>query len=152
MTRVSPLFATLRRPTAQLIPRCPAATTSTSKPAGARAFSHLPTLRPSLAPSQSIFRAPSQTLQSNAPTTVTAGHATTTGETTLDLLSKSAITAHPALAGCASQIRCGPRPTMSNASRLIQKRRHGFLSRVKTQTGRKTLMRRRVKGRKRLSA
>jgi large subunit ribosomal protein L34 len=41
---------------------------------------------------------------------------------------------------------------MGNASRLIQKRRHGFLSRVKTQNGRKTLARRRAKGRKKLSA
>ncbi len=39
---------------------------------------------------------------------------------TLDLVPKSAITAHPALA--AMQIRCGPRPTMSNASRLIRAR------------------------------
>lgn len=113
-------------------------------------FSHLPTLRPTLcAPSSStIFRAPNQTLlqqplqlQQNA-----------TAAETLDVIAKSSITAHPALAGCASQIRCGPRPTMANSSRLIQKRRHGFLSRINTKGGRKTLQRRKTKGRKRLSA
>ena len=72
------------------------------------------------------------------------------GENALDLVPKSSITSHPALA--AIQIRCGPRPTMSNASRLIRARRHGFLSRIRTAKGRKLLALRRAKGRKRLSA
>ncbi|KAJ4306408.1 hypothetical protein N0V88_001209 [Collariella sp. IMI 366227] len=95
MFRVSPLLAALRRPTAQLIPRCASATTA-SKPAAAR-------------------------------------HHDT-----------------PGFCGRSDPVRSARHN--GNASRLVQKRRHGFLSRVKTQTGRKTLMRRRAKGRKRLSA
>jgi large subunit ribosomal protein L34 len=74
---------------------------------------------------------------------------TTTGEIA-DVLPKTAVTTHPALAGCASQIRCGPRPNMSGASRLIQKRRHGFLNRLRCKLGQKMISRRRAKGRKKL--
>lgn len=102
-------------------------------------ISNLPPLRPTPLLHQSIFR---------APTTTTV----TTGETTADIVPKTSITAHPALAGVAAQMRCGPRPTMSGATRLIQKRRHGFLSRIRTRNGRNTLKRRIGKGRKRLSA
>ncbi|KAK4127791.1 hypothetical protein N657DRAFT_669562 [Parathielavia appendiculata] len=153
MSRISlqsPLLqAALRRPTSQLLPRC--TRTTTAKSGAARTFSHLPSLRPTLIPTSTVFRAPNQTFFLQQPATTTMTTNPTTGEA-LDLLAKTSITAHPALAGCASQIRCGPRPTMSNASRLIQKRRHGFLSRIRTQGGRKTLMRRKLKGRKRLSA
>lgn len=64
----------------------------------------------------------------------------------LDLASK--ISAHPALGSM--QIRCGPRDTY-NPSQLVRKRRHGFLSRIRTKKGRKLLMRRLKKGRWNLS-
>ncbi|KAK4043479.1 ribosomal protein L34-like protein [Parachaetomium inaequale] len=150
MSRVSlqsPLLqAALRRPTAMLIQRC--AAPATAKPAAARTFSHLPTLRPTLASTtaSTIFRPPNP--QATATTAMLAR--TPTGEVLDVLATSAAVTAHPALAGCASQIRCGPRPTMSGATRLIQKRRHGFVSRMKSAAGRKLIMRRRVKGRKKL--
>ncbi|KAK4137475.1 hypothetical protein BT67DRAFT_414833 [Trichocladium antarcticum] len=154
----SPLLqAALRRPTAQLLPRCVPTTTPATKPAAARTFSHLPTLRPSLSARASIFRAPTATATTTGLFTPTAGAAgggeegaamAATG--LLDLVPKSAISAHPALGH--TQIRCGPRATMSGHSRLIQKRRHGFLSRAKSPTGKKMLLRRRAKNRKRLSA
>ncbi|KAF2854751.1 hypothetical protein T440DRAFT_542306 [Plenodomus tracheiphilus IPT5] len=61
---------------------------------------------------------------------------------TLDLLGK--ISAHPGLGS--TQIRCGPRDTY-NPSHIVRKRRHGFLSRIRTKKGRKTIMRRLKKGR-----
>lgn len=64
----------------------------------------------------------------------------------LDLLPK--ISSHPALG--AIQVRCGPRNTF-NPSHFVRKRRHGFLSRIRTRTGRATLQRRRAKKRSTLS-
>ncbi|KAH6866955.1 ribosomal protein L34-domain-containing protein [Alternaria rosae] len=61
---------------------------------------------------------------------------------TLDLASK--ISSHPGLGSM--QIRCGPRDTY-NPSHLVRKRRHGFLSRIRTKKGRKMIMRRLKKGR-----
>lgn len=65
---------------------------------------------------------------------------------TLDLVGR--ISAHPGLGS--TQIRCGPRDTY-NPSHLVRKRRHGFLSRIRTKKGRKLLMRRLKKGRWNLS-
>ncbi|KAH7355869.1 ribosomal protein L34-domain-containing protein [Pyrenochaeta sp. MPI-SDFR-AT-0127] len=65
---------------------------------------------------------------------------------TLDLAGK--ISSHPGI-GC-MQIRCGPRDTY-NPSHLVRKRRHGFLSRIRTKKGRKMIMRRLKKGRWNLS-
>ena len=55
------------------------------------------------------------------------------------------ISSHIALQ--ALQVRSGPRGLTFNPSHIIRKRRHGFLSRVRTKNGRKTLRRRRQKGR-----
>lgn len=123
-----------------------------------RSFSALPTLRPTATPARAdtIFsRRPTTLLQAFTPTTTTIAAAEGLGETTTtpaDVVPRSAITTHPALAH--TQIRCGPRRymNMNRPSRLIRQRRHGFLSRIRSKDGRKTLMRRRVKGRKMLSA
>ncbi len=171
VTLQSPLLqAALRRPT-QLLPRCTPTSTTTINPTTARyvsppaqsgtkspnltsppfhsTFSHLPTLRPTLTAPSPLFRAPNKTLQQLQPLQL---QQTPAGTETLDVIAKSSISAHPALAGCASQIRCGPRPTMSGATRLVQKRRHGFLSRIRTREGRNMLKRKRAKGRKKLGA
>ncbi|GAB1314182.1 Large ribosomal subunit protein bL34m [Madurella fahalii] len=151
----SPLLrAALRRPTAtaqqQLLPRSVPTTTTTTT---ARTFTNLPILRPTFPISRAnttVFRAPNQTipLQQRAAPQPTA----TAASEGLDVVAKHSITAHPALAGVGAQMRCGPRPTMAGATRLVQKRRHGFLSRIRKHHGRNTLARRRAKGRKRLSA
>ncbi|PGH15856.1 ribosomal protein L34 [Polytolypa hystricis UAMH7299] len=56
----------------------------------------------------------------------------------------------PARAFSATALLGGPRDTY-NPSRRVQKRRHGFLARLRSRTGRKMLMRRRARGRKTLS-
>ncbi|KAH9904716.1 hypothetical protein F4778DRAFT_730477 [Xylariomycetidae sp. FL2044] len=117
--------------------------------ASRRTFSSLPNLRPSIFPTSPLFRPANSTLSrvSTAPSTL----ASSTEGVVLDLVPKTAITSHPSLSGAASQIRCGPRPTMARTSRLVRKRRHGFLSRIRTKNGRKTLQRRREKKRSMLS-
>ncbi|KAH9878640.1 hypothetical protein IAQ61_001912 [Plenodomus lingam] len=70
------------------------------------------------------------------------GTLSTTPPATLDLAGK--ISAHPGLGSI--QIRCGPRDTY-NPSHVVRKRRHGFLSRIRTKKGRKMIMRRLKKGR-----
>ncbi|KAM7198084.1 50S ribosomal protein L34 [Naviculisporaceae sp. PSN 640] len=129
-------------------------TVSVSVPSTARSFSILPSLRPTLQSARPVFRQPSTCTPSTSvfsPNSSASAVATTEGGV-LDLVPKTAISSNPALCGIASQIRCGPRPTMSNASRLIQKRRHGFLSRIRTNKGRKVLAARKAKGRRRLCA
>ncbi|KAF2645751.1 hypothetical protein P280DRAFT_513638 [Massarina eburnea CBS 473.64] len=103
----------------------------------ARAFSVLTPRRPMLPASSrpSTLPAPGST----APTAIPSAGA-------LDIASK--ISSHPALGSI--QIRCGPRDTY-NPSHLVRKRRHGFLTRIRTKKGRKLLMRRLKKGRWNLS-
>ncbi|TGJ80284.1 hypothetical protein E0Z10_g8472 [Xylaria hypoxylon] len=124
--------------------------TTTQTQATRRTFSSLPHLRPSvLASTGTVFRPcnSGNTLLSRLPTITTSPTGVTGApEGVLDIVPKSAITAHPALAG-PQQIRCGPRPTMARTSRLIRKRRHGFLSRIRTRNGQRLLQRRREKKR-----
>ncbi|KAH8757754.1 60S ribosomal protein-like protein L34 [Hyaloscypha finlandica] len=95
--------------------------------------------RPTIFPSSARFRA-----SLAVPTTTTSSPAGV--EAMLDLLQK--ISSHPALG--ATQVRCGPRDTFS-PSHFVRKRRHGFLSRIRTRKGRNTLARRRAKKRSTLS-
>ncbi|KAK3327623.1 hypothetical protein B0T19DRAFT_422281 [Cercophora scortea] len=132
------------------LPRCLAKTTT-------RTFTNLPSLRPTLlhpsptSTSTTTFRSTATPL-AWLPSTSTAVDTLSEDSPFYDLAPKSSVSAHPAFANVGSQVRFAPRPTMSNASRLIQKRRHGFLSRIRTKKGRNTLTRRSVKGRKRLCA
>ncbi|KAI0168242.1 ribosomal protein L34 [Pestalotiopsis sp. NC0098] len=108
---------------------------------GRRTFTSLPTLRPTLArPTGTVFRTstPSLSLAPSSSETAVA-----------DIAPQTAISSSPIFG--ATQIRCGPRPTMARSSRLVRKRRHGFLSRVRTRTGRRTLQHRRTKSRHILS-
>ncbi|KAK8038024.1 hypothetical protein PG994_014791 [Apiospora phragmitis] len=112
-----------------------------------RTFTSLPSLRPSLpAARQTIFRTSQPTC---APVPSAAAATSSTGESVLDIVPKTAISSSPIFGGV--QIRCGPRPTLATSSRLIRKRRHGFLSRIRTRNGRRTLQRRKSKSRRTLS-
>ncbi|KAI0438547.1 hypothetical protein F4803DRAFT_534664 [Xylaria telfairii] len=136
---------------------CENITTATQTLATKRTFSSLTHLRPSITTPNgtgTVFRSCNSgtTLLSRLPSTTTTSPAGVTNapEGVLDIVPKSAITAHPALAG-PQQIRCGPRPTMARSSRLVRKRRHGFLSRLRTRNGRRTLQHRKDKKRHVLS-
>ncbi|KAI1414596.1 hypothetical protein F5Y13DRAFT_158895 [Hypoxylon sp. FL1857] len=129
------------------------ATTGIQAWATRRTFSSLPSLRPTILaskpPNSAVFRSPSAPngLLSSftpSPTSLSASGIT------LDLVPRTAITSHPSLS-FGAQARFGPRPTMARTSRLVRKRRHGFLSRVRTHNGRKTLQRRKEKKRSMLS-
>lgn len=127
-----------------------------------RTFSSLPSLRPTLLSRQSLFspflRTPTAFQPTSATAPLVAGAPTAQSATTtiLDLVPATAISTHPAFAGLGGlggqQVRFGPRNTMQRNSRLLQKRRHGFLARLRSKSGRKILQRRRAKGRKRMSA
>lgn len=121
-----------------LTPQCTPQEPYTNQPR-ARNMSLLNARRPMLSSTPSTLAAP------GAPSTAAATTTTTSSET-LDIMAK--ISASPAFAGV--QIRCGPRDTY-NPSHIVRKRRHGFLSRLRTKKGRKLLMRRLVKGRTNLS-
>jgi large subunit ribosomal protein L34 len=109
---------------------------SLSTPSQSRALSLLSPRRPMLA-------------RTSSPSTLAApGTSSVLGASgeTLDLAGK--ISTHPGMGSM--QIRCGPRDTY-NPSHIVRKRRHGFLSRIKTKKGRALLMRRLKKGRWNLS-
>ncbi|KAF5538021.1 ribosomal L34 mitochondrial [Fusarium napiforme] len=103
-----------------------------------RTFTTLVPLRPSLTPMTGAIR---RTALPSSFTPSTAASA--------DIVPSSAISAHPALGDM--QIRCGPRNTMNGHTRLVQKRRHGFLCRKRSKTGRKILLRRKIKGRRHIA-
>ncbi|KAL2368391.1 hypothetical protein BDBG_01825 [Blastomyces gilchristii SLH14081] len=143
------LFESLpRRPASSLVIK-PQSQSSRSQ---SRAFSHLFSKRqPTAATSTTSSSQPSilhRLLPSPATTTAFAQptSATTAG---LPLLSLS-IPSFPTRPFSASAALGAKRVTF-NPSRRVQKRRHGFLARLKTQSGRKILARRRARGRKYLS-
>ncbi|KAL3492684.1 ribosomal protein L34-domain-containing protein [Aspergillus germanicus] len=98
----------------------------------------------------SFAAAPTSTIRptlSQSPTQPT----TTTTTSSLSILSQLPSTgAQQTRSFSASTSLAGKRDTY-NPSRRVQKRRHGFLARVKTRTGRAIIARRRAKGRKNLS-
>ncbi|OBT93993.1 hypothetical protein VE01_07125 [Pseudogymnoascus verrucosus] len=130
--------------TAALKPVMQAKAVKSVAPQASRTFSILTPLRPSLQP-RALARAPTSVSSSAAIDTTTTTTSASSSEI-LDLLPK--ISTHPSLAGI--QVRCGPRNTFS-PSHFVRKRRHGFLSRVRTRKGRATLQRRKSKNRSTLS-
>ncbi|KAH6673186.1 60S ribosomal protein-like protein L34 [Halenospora varia] len=106
-----------------------------------RTFTSLTPLRPSIFPS--AFRQTSQTTQSALQSSQLAEGVQ------IDLaLAPFKMSMHPAMASM--QVRCAPRNTF-NPSHFVRKRRHGFLSRLRSRTGRMTLQRRKAKRRSTLS-
>lgn len=98
-----------------------------------RTFTHHALTRPAILPPHTLAPpSPSTTINPLA--------------TILDLLPK--ISSHPSLASI--QVRCGPRATYDPSHR-VRKRRHGFLARLRSRTGRMMLKRRKQKGRGTLS-
>ncbi|KAM0452199.1 hypothetical protein ACHAO4_005408 [Trichoderma viride] len=109
-------------------------------PLSQRTFSCLSPLRPTLT---STFR-PNNSF---TPSPTAAATASSTETTTADVVPKTALSMHPSLQG-AMQLRFGPRNTMNGHTRLVQKRRHGWLKRTRSKTGRRILQRRKLKGRR----
>ncbi|KAI0471896.1 hypothetical protein GGR56DRAFT_656046 [Xylariaceae sp. FL0804] len=127
-------------------------------PGTRRTFTSLPQLRPSIFVSSSssggasVFRSPAHSALSAAPSLAPSPTTTTSSSSSSlipDVVPRSA--ALPGLAGAGgggvAQARFGPRPTMARTSRLVRKRRVGFLARQRSRHGRKILERRRAKKR-----
>ncbi|KJZ74991.1 hypothetical protein HIM_05477 [Hirsutella minnesotensis 3608] len=109
-----------------------------------RTFTTLSPLRPALTPlRQQLGASPFAPSSSNF---VPTSSSLDVGLPASDLGPSCEISSHPALAGM--QLRFAPRNTMNGHTRLVQKRRLGFLSRQRSRTGRKIIMRRRMKGRR----
>ncbi|KAF3403095.1 hypothetical protein DPV78_004356 [Talaromyces pinophilus] len=115
------------RPTSRLL-------SSTSRTYSSSLFSSISSIS-SISPKRPILP------PTNTNTTTTT-MATTTSAMTALLNQIRSFSASASLAGKRATYR---------PSRLVQKRRHGFLARLRTRTGRKIIMRRRLKGRKDLS-
>ncbi|EGR49339.1 uncharacterized protein TRIREDRAFT_73231 [Trichoderma reesei QM6a] len=108
-------------------------------PLSQRTYTCLSPLRPTLS---STFRPTTATSSSFTPSPTT----TSSSEASADVVPATAVSAHPALQGM--QLRFGPRNTMNGHTRLVQKRRHGWLKRTRSKTGRRILQRRKLKGRR----
>ncbi|KEY67827.1 hypothetical protein S7711_04965 [Stachybotrys chartarum IBT 7711] len=119
--------------------------TRLARPVLARPLVRTPRTFTTLSPLRPTLTAPTAAFRPNTTSFVPASAAAA------DVVPAGAITSHPALAGGAAQLRCGPRNTMNGHTRLIQKRRSGFLARVRSKSGRRVLLSRRTKGRKRLA-
>ena len=94
-------------------------------------------LRPTALPYRSTTLAIRPNITSFTPSSAAAA----------DIVPSDAITTNPAL----GSIRCGPRNTMNGHTRLVQKRRHGWLVRKRSKSGRKILLRRKMKGRRQVA-
>ncbi|KAL7958861.1 hypothetical protein V8C34DRAFT_281381 [Trichoderma compactum] len=103
-----------------------------------RTYTCLSPLRPTLT---SSFR-PNNSFTAPSPAAAVAA----TSPESADLVPTMAVSSHPALQGL--QLRFGPRNTMNGHTRLVQKRRHGWLKRTRSKTGRRILQRRKLKGRR----
>ncbi|KAL2835729.1 ribosomal protein L34-domain-containing protein [Aspergillus pseudoustus] len=90
---------------------------------------------------------------STSTTRPTIAHALTqpTSTASLSVLSQLSTYAAQQTRSFSASASLGGKRDTYNPSRRVQKRRHGFLARVKTRTGRAIIARRRAKGRKNLS-
>ncbi|OJJ53210.1 hypothetical protein ASPSYDRAFT_51343 [Aspergillus sydowii CBS 593.65] len=111
--------------------------------------------RPALNPLTSLSRAPqsrpfSLATSTIAPTRPTLPALPSQSQQTQSLAPVTSAIAQQSRSFSASSSLAGRRSTY-NPSRRVQKRRHGFLSRLRTKSGRKIIARRRDKGRKSMS-
>ncbi|TGZ85152.1 hypothetical protein EX30DRAFT_314088 [Ascodesmis nigricans] len=115
-----------------------AATSATKSPLGIRTFTFLSPLRPTVLPRTPLTNpvTPPSSAPQNAIEAAT--------ETLMPRISES-----PVLRTL--QVRCGPRQNFNAITHIIRKRRHGFLSRIRTRKGRNILKRRQAKKRTNLS-
>ncbi|KAL2808116.1 ribosomal protein L34-domain-containing protein [Aspergillus granulosus] len=123
---------------------------STLRTAASSITKQTPIFRP--LPSQTrLFSFAAVTTSTTRPTFAQALTRSTTPTSSLSILSQlPGAGAQQSRSFSASASLGGKRDTY-NPSRRVQKRRHGFLARVKTRTGRAIIARRRAKGRKNLS-
>ncbi|KAJ5938712.1 Ribosomal protein L34 [Penicillium verhagenii] len=95
-----------------------------------------------------------QPMQRSFPTAITASAPTTMTTVTspiTSLLAGQSQLGQGQTRSFSASASLGVRRVTFRPSRRVQKRRHGFLSRNKTQKGRQTLINRRLKGRKNAS-
>ncbi|KLJ11313.1 hypothetical protein EMPG_13416 [Blastomyces silverae] len=138
-----------RRPTSSLIIN-PQFQSSRSQ---SRAFSHLLSKRQPTTATVATSSSQPSILHNllRSPTTPTA-FAQSTGPTTAGLpLLPVSIPSFPTTRPFSASAALGAKRNTYNPSRRVQKRRHGFLARLRTTSGRKILARRRARGRKYLS-